>query len=331
MDERISCARKNFSRVGFAILTMLGVTLVLQSGITTLLYSFFPQIADEAWVVLLSSFAPQYAVAFPLCILVFQTAPETPLQPAPIPFKNLMAYLLVSLFMMYAGNLLGSAVTALLQLIPGVVATNPVMTMVELDSPVLLAIITVVLAPVVEEFIFRKLIIDRLHVYGGPLAVVFSAAMFGLFHGNLSQLFYAFALGLVFGYLYLRTGRLRYSVFLHAFINFIGSVIAPLVLKLYNADETLSSLWDIAAGGDSLWPAVKSFLSYLLLQSYSALIICGAVAGLVLFCIHIKKLPFEPAPMALEPEQRFRTAFCNPGTLVFSGICLLSIVLTIFI
>ena len=54
--------------------------------------------------------------------------------------------------------------------------------------------------------------------------IVFSALMFGLFHMNLYQFFYAFLLGLVFGYVYLRTRRLRYTVFMHMSINAIGGV-----------------------------------------------------------------------------------------------------------
>ena len=51
--------------------------------------------------------------------------------------------------------------------------------------------------------------------------------MFGLFHLNLFQFFYAFGLGLMFGYVYMRTSQLRYSIVMHMIINFNGSVLAP--------------------------------------------------------------------------------------------------------
>lgn len=55
-------------------------------------------------------------------------------------------------------------------------------------------------APVVEELVFRGLILRGLEPYGKRFAVVASAALFGLFHGNLVQTPYAFAVGLILGY-----------------------------------------------------------------------------------------------------------------------------------
>ena len=66
--------------------------------------------------------------------------------------------------------------------------------------------IMVLCAPVAEELIFRKLLIDRLTQYGEGVAVLFSGLMFGLFHGNLNQFVYAFVLGLCFGFIYVKTG-----------------------------------------------------------------------------------------------------------------------------
>ena len=50
----------------------------------------------------------------------------------------------------------------------------------------------VICAPILEEYIFRKLIVDRTVKYGQGVAVVLSGLMFGLFHGNLNQFAYAF-------------------------------------------------------------------------------------------------------------------------------------------
>lgn len=328
MDNRISNARRSFSRMGFAGLTLLGATLVLQLAVSALLYLLWPDWDETAWLVLLSSFLPQYAVAVPISLLVFCSAPKTPLPEEKLSFKVLMVYLLVCLFMMYAGNLVGTGITSLLQLIPGVKASNPVLDMVEMDSPVLMAFIVVVLGPVVEELLFRKLLIDRLHVYGQGLTVVFSAALFGLFHGNLSQLFYAFALGLVFGYVYVRSGKLRYSIFLHMFVNFLGGVIAPRLLELVDLTAMQSALE--AQNFDSL---LEFYLSpgLWLFMGYSTLMLCAEVAGLVLLCINVKKIRFSPAPQALEPGTRFKTAFLNPGVISFSALCLGMIVWMIFI
>jgi len=56
------------------------------------------------------------------------------------------------------------------------------------------------LAPVSEEILFRGLIQRSLLPYGKRFAIFCSALTFGLFHGNLIQTPYAFAVGLVLGY-----------------------------------------------------------------------------------------------------------------------------------
>ena len=55
-------------------------------------------------------------------------------------------------------------------------------------------------APVVEEIIFRGLILRGLERFGKGYAVLISSILFGLFHGNIIQSPYAFAVGLVLVY-----------------------------------------------------------------------------------------------------------------------------------
>ena len=57
-----------------------------------------------------------------------------------------------------------------------------------------------ILAPIAEEIIFRGFIQRSLMPYGKKLAIVGSAFLFGIFHGNLLQSPYAFLVGLVLGY-----------------------------------------------------------------------------------------------------------------------------------
>lgn len=55
-------------------------------------------------------------------------------------------------------------------------------------------------APVFEEILFRGLILRSLQPYGKKFAIFTSAYLFGMFHGNIIQSPYAFAVGLVLGY-----------------------------------------------------------------------------------------------------------------------------------
>ena len=92
---------------------------------------------------------------------------------------------------------------------------------------VLGAISVAVVAPVVEEIIFRGLVMTRLsRAMPGWLAVLVSAAVFGLCHGEFVWFCYAFLLGVFFGFIDLRAGSILPSVLGHIMFNAIGQIMS---------------------------------------------------------------------------------------------------------
>ena len=176
------------------------------------------------------------------------------------------------------------------------------------DSLIWRVLCMVILAPVIEEFLFRRQIIDRIRVYGERRAILVSAVMFGLFHGNLSQMFYAGVLGLVFGYVYLKTGKLRYSIILHALINFMGSILAP---------ELLSSL-DLAAESVPV-PAVI----------YLVLLCALSYLGLLLFILRSRFITYRQAQLQQTNKKGFILTWTSVGMLVFTACCPFQIILNL--
>lgn len=85
-----------------------------------------------------------------------------------------------------------------------------------------------ILAPVAEELLFRGYVLRTLRPYGKRFAILGSAFLFGLFHGNLLQTPYAFLMGLVLGYVAAEYS-LGWSIALHMFNNF---VLADLLTRL---------------------------------------------------------------------------------------------------
>lgn len=96
----------------------------------------------------------------------------------------------------------------------------------------------VVVAPVVEEFIFRGLIMTRLSkAMPGWLAILLSAAVFGICHGHPVWFCYAFALGAVFGVMDWKAGSIWPSILGHVTFNAIGQILLLL-------PETESGVWE---------------------------------------------------------------------------------------
>ena len=81
---------------------------------------------------------------------------------------------------------------------------------------------TVLVPGLVEEFANRGLILGILRKFGDGFAVVVSALIFGLLHGNFEQIPFAFLVGLVLGYIVVKSESLWLAVAVHAFNNFIS-------------------------------------------------------------------------------------------------------------
>lgn len=121
--------------------------------------------------------------------------------------------------------------------------------------------------------------------------MVFSALAFGLFHMNFYQFFYAFGVGLILAYVYLRTRSLRYPVLIHMIINFLGSAV-PLFMISHGLEV------------------------YLLAADLGL-----AVAGLVVAIVYRKRFSLSPAPCELPREGRAKTVYGNAGFLLFALFC----------
>jgi len=107
-----------------------------------------------------------------------------------------------------------------------------------------------VLAPVWEELLFRGYVLRSLRPFGKRFAIMGSALLFGLFHGNLLQTPYALLVGLLLGYV-----TVEYSIFwailLHMFNNL---VLADLLSRLTAnwSDGAYGILNMILFGGSAL-------------------------------------------------------------------------------
>jgi membrane protease YdiL (CAAX protease family) len=83
-----------------------------------------------------------------------------------------------------------------------------------------------VLAPIGEELFFRGLILRLLEKHSKKLAIIVSAVLFALMHGNLQQSINAFGLGLVLGYVTVEY-NIGWAIALHLFNNLILSDTMP--------------------------------------------------------------------------------------------------------
>lgn len=99
------------------------------------------------------------------------------------------------------------------------------------SSGVIMVLSNMIVAPFVEEIIFRGLILSRLRkALPVTWAVILSSLIFGVAHGQIVWMAYAFILGLFCAILTVKTGSLAAGILLHAVFNVCGTVV-PLLCE----------------------------------------------------------------------------------------------------
>ena len=180
---------------------------------------FFIPGVSEGTVLLLSS---AVSSAVPL-IWSASTGGGTPPFPASKASPGLLVFLMsISL----SDNLVLSLLTPVLEEIWGLVGFTALPAGAATVTPLLVLYICVV-APVLEELVYRGVVLRRLMPGGERQAIVLSALCFALIHHDLYQGLSAFWGGLIFGYAALRHG-LRVSVGLHVAGNSIAMALTLL-------------------------------------------------------------------------------------------------------
>ena len=84
----------------------------------------------------------------------------------------------------------------------------------------------VIIAPVLEEMFFRGLLLrSYLKRYSTEAAIVITALLFGVMHGQPIQIFWGFILGLLLAWLYLLTRSLWPCIIAHSFGNLTALIV----------------------------------------------------------------------------------------------------------
>ncbi len=94
---------------------------------------------------------------------------------------------------------------------------------------ILNAIVLVIIAPVIEELMFRGLGFKLLEHRGHTTAILITGLAFGAFHGQLHQLPTLAAFGITMGILRSRTHSVYPGIATHALLNLVGVALAATV------------------------------------------------------------------------------------------------------
>lgn len=328
--EWLKQARRDFSRIGASLCLMVVIWYALATVLEGALYAAVGGKGEAPnWVTYVGSGVPLYLIAMPIAVMLM--GKSTVIETRKFDMKPGLFFklLLMCLPMMWAGSVFGSMLSMVLS---NGEATDRVADLA-MQTNIWNVVFLVIVGPVFEEWLFRKQLIDHTRKYGEKTAILLSGLAFGLFHMNLFQFFYAFLLGVMFGYIYMRTSKLRYSTAMHMIINFNGGVLAPWILTRVDLDQ-LDKVSQAAENGNvaamEQWASQNAtglaiMLVYFLL--YGAVIL----AGFVLLIRNFRKAEFYIAPEELPRGVRAKTVYGNVGMVTFIVLTVLLTAIGLFL
>ena len=310
--------KKTYSHIGAAYAVFV-LVMYMASLIITLILKKSGVESVHGWLRYVVGLGPIWLVGFPVCYLpirkMYNKAPDD--HSLSMGFGIKFYFMLT--FLMITGNIMGRLIAYLIELITGISIDNTTIDMISRQDIVSSIIFVVILAPIMEELAFRKLLIDRLWFFSKKHTIILSGFMFALFHTNIYQFFYAFLVGLIFAYIYTITGRIRYSIILHMTINFIHGIVPLTCIKMMDMDKIIQLVMLDENSKEARRLAFELLVTpgFLLFIIYCLIILGFVITGLVLFVKNVKKMKVDDTMSPVHKPGAVSVIYGNAGMIIF--------------
>lgn len=294
--------RRFFSKIGFNYFALGIIVLVLNLFIGLFISIINPNLLSNQTMMTFFSAIWTYLLPLPIFIYIMRKTEAKTLEKHKMTVKTFVICISITMFLMWIGNIMGVIITSGIGSLIQHEVANPINDVINNSGLVANLIIITTIAPIFEELIFRKLLIDRTIKYGGTISVLLSGLLFAFFHGNLNQFFYAFLLGGFFAIIYIKTGQIKYTIGLHMIINFIGSVVSLFVSQ---------PLMDLANGSVISPTSTFGVILYILIT------LGLTVMGLIYSIKYFDESRFDGSEKEIILKNPVSTILLNPGIICF--------------
>lgn len=233
--------------IGMILTATMAVAFIANNAIFYIVGTWAPHISFEPWFALTVNAIGLYAIGYTMFSILMKRIPnyndeneiseyalskeieneEGSDKTKKYSFMQIIILIFISLAALYVSNIITVGINALIAYLKGTDIVNPLETVIGSSSLIYTFIFICIVAPVVEELMFRKILLNKLLPFGKKLSIIVSAFAFGLFHGNLYQMLYAFVLGIILAHITISSGTIKYAIILHVVINTLGSVVFP--------------------------------------------------------------------------------------------------------
>ncbi len=317
IEER-KIANRFFNKIGFSYVALFvavfGSQLLAQ---IIALKVAGGEIFDNALFISLATALPVDIVGAPILYLIIRKFETVKIKENKLGIGSIVKYTCMLAPITFIGALISAGLSSLIGLLTGTVIDNDLV----LESIVSLGFVgrivtACICAPIFEELIFRKLLIDRTVKYGEGISIALSGVLFGLFHGNFEQFFYACFLGMFFGYIYIKTGKIRYTMLLHFLVNFSSAGITATLITHFDLEKMQllvgqGSISELLNENPEIGNMLPWFGAYII---WTMILVCIFFAGVILWIIEVVSLQGREKKAGVIPKgKRFSTVYLNPG------------------
>ncbi len=312
---------KDYSRAGFSMLTFLLSWQFVVVAVTALKYNLTDKGLTIGAALALSLAAELIGIL--LYYSVIKSIKYDRIQEKKLGFSHLFCCYCIALFIGIAGNVIGIVMNSVISS-KGMTPSLDNLDQIAESNLTALFIYGVLIAPFLEELVCRKLLLDRIYKFNKPVAVLTSGLFFGLMHGNLQQFFYTLFLGAFLAFIYVKTGKLKYTILIHMTVNGFSLLLTWFVSKVPLINNLASGSTEVV---DKLLKDKTQLTFFILLVFFALLEYVFAFIGLIILITHLKDFSFDEQH---ENRQSILKCWGNFGMIVAYLVMFAIMILPIF-
>lgn len=216
-----------FLRIGVALFVLMLLQNILQMAMAALVERFIPGFMESSWCQYSRIIISTYVIGTPVAYMIVRSMPVTKKERKPLRWYTLPMLLATCMTVMQLLAVVGLVINGLIGRLVGGTSLNPFESSIGGNALIPTVITIGILGPIMEELLFREVLLERLRVYSDLTAIIVTSVCFGLLHGNIQQIIYTIPFGMILAYVKVKTNDIRYSIGLHMAVNLLGSILIP--------------------------------------------------------------------------------------------------------
>lgn len=329
--------RKTLNEFGIKF-GIIALVITIFDVLTSNCNKWFPTLSDclGSYIGIIATVLSVYVIGFPLLYILTKNMPGKTIEKKSLTFKQFMYFVLLLYGCNYVGTLVGLPIHIILSIPSKMRGMAGLFSVLFAKNPIASILVASVCAPIFEELMCRKILVSKIAVHNEYLAIITSGLCFGILHGNFQQAGFTFFIGCFFAYIYLRTGKIKYTMMLHATMNGVTTLItAPLVRKALSVIPELN-ISEIIKRGNAIMELQEAFsqlteaqleqmIPWILAVDAFSMILSGVmIVGTVFLIIaRVKKkiaLPPEEKEKVGSKKENIKALLTAPGMWFFYAV-----------